>query len=465
MKNIIVTARDGAIAEAISKRLKSGYRVEWVADKQHCLDKLRQLRFDLVFIDIEVLIDSDPGKNAKIHLQPFRQIYPTVAIIIMTDWEHIRHAVMAVKGGANDYVTYPINPEEVDYVIENAQESLIVQSEIDYLRDQFWQNETLDLIRTRSVPMKAVFDRIRSVAETRSTVLLTGETGTGKSVLAHLIHQHSQRRENQFISVHCGAVPDTLLESELFGHEKGAFTGAVRRKLGKFEIARGGTLFLDEVGTISASAQIKLLRVLQDGTFQRVGGEESQSADVRVIAATNADLKQMCADGQFRNDLYYRLNVFPIELPPLRQRTEDLPLLLEGFLNKLNQFNSKNISGVHPHVLQAFRNYDWPGNIREMENLVERAYILETSELMSPESFPVELFEEDATYSDSASSGLQTLESYRRRALGDIERQYLDQALAQCHGKINATAAAAGISTRQLHKLMKKYGLRKEDFK
>lgn len=465
MKNIIVTANDASIARDIGKSLKPGYRVEWVSEKQHCLELLQQQRFDLIFIDIEILLDSESGQKVKTFLQPFLQIYPGAAIIIMTGWEHIRQAVMAVKAGANDYVTYPINPEEVHYVVENTQESIILQSEIDYLRDQFGQIETLDIIRTRSETMKAVFDRIRSVAETKSTVLLTGETGTGKSALAHLIHLQSQRHENQFISVHCGAIPDTLLESELFGHEKGAFTGAIRRKLGKFEIARGGTLFLDEIGTITASAQIKLLRVLQDGTFQRIGGEETQAADVRVIAATNADLKQMCADGQFRNDLYYRLNVFPIELPPLRERKEDLPLLVEGFLNKLNQFNNKDISDIHPQVLRAFRSYDWPGNIREIENLVERAYILETSSQISPESFPAELFEQDHDHSDMTSSGLPTLESYRRRRLEDIERQYLKLALDQYRGKINSTAAAAGISTRQLHKLMKKYGLRKEDFK
>jgi transcriptional regulator with GAF, ATPase, and Fis domain len=205
--------------------------------------------------------------------------------------------------------------------------------------------------------MREVFKKIRAVASTRATVLLIGETGTGKGLLARMIHMHSNRCDDPFISVHCGAIPDTLLESELFGHEKGAFTGAVRKKLGKFEMARGGTIFLDEIGTITPPAQIKLLQVLQDGTFSRVGGEEALQTDARVITATNADLTGMSERGEFRKDLYYRLNVFPIEIPPLRERVDDIPQIVEVFLKKLKQRHEKNIHSVHPHVLQVFENY------------------------------------------------------------------------------------------------------------
>ncbi len=283
--------------------------------------------------------------------------------------------------------------------------------------------------------------------------------------MANLIHRHSNRRDAQFISVHCGAIPDTLLESELFGHEKGSFTGAVRRKLGKFEIAHGGTIFLDEIGTITPSAQIKLLQVLQDGAFQRVGGEETIEANVRVIAATNADLKKMCDDGQFRKDLYYRLNVFPIELPPLRGRVEDVPYFVEEFLKIMNRLNTKEIHDTHPRVIEAFKNYSWPGNIRELENLMERAYILESSSVLTPESFPGELFEsETLSATVSVDAGLSIAE-VRRKGIEDIERNYLKEQLAQNRGKIQGTAKAAGITTRQLHKLMKKHGIRKEEFK
>jgi transcriptional regulator with GAF, ATPase, and Fis domain len=313
--------------------------------------------------------------------------------------------------------------------------------------------------------MNRIFEQIRSVAPTRSTVLLIGETGTGKSVLAKLVHQQSNRKDDQFISVHCGAIQDTLIESEMFGHEKGAFTGAVRNKMGRFEIATGGTIFLDEIGTITPAAQIKLLQVLQDGTYQKVGGEQTFKTDVRVITATNADLKNMCHEGTFRKDLYYRLNVFPIEIPPLRDRSEDIPLFITSFLNKLNQFSVKSINGVHPQVIESLRNYSWPGNIRELENLVERAYILEASSVLTPESFPSDLFEAETTSVFIPSSEHMTLAQSRQRGIEEIERNYLKDVLAHNKGKINESARDAGISSRQLNKLMNRYGIRKEEFK
>jgi DNA-binding NtrC family response regulator len=392
-------------------------------------------------------------------------VFPTIEIVVMCPQAEIREAVMAVKAGASNYLTYPLNPTEVKYVTESIDETALMQSELDYLRDQFWQSDSLELIQTKCEGMKSVFAKIRSVAPTKSTVLLIGDTGTGKGVLASLIHKHSNRNDVQFISVHCGAIPDTLLESELFGHEKGAFTGAIRRKLGKFEIAKGGTIFLDEIGTITPSAQIKLLQILQDGTFQRVGGEETIEANVRVIAATNTDLKKMCEQGLFRKDLYYRLNVFPIEVPPLRQRKEDIPHFVDVFLRRMNKFNAKAIHHVHPSVLEAFEQYDWPGNIRELENLIERAYILETSPILKPESFPSELFEAQGLAPSVAVDVKWTLSEVRKEGLKHIEREYIKEQLIRHKGKIKDSAKAAGITTRQLHKLMKKYSVRKEDFK
>jgi DNA-binding NtrC family response regulator len=296
--------------------------------------------------------------------------------------------------------------------------------------------------------------------------MLFGETGTGKGVLAQLIHKHSNRKDGPFISVHCGAIPDTLLESELFGHEKGAFTGAIRRKLGKFEIAKNGTIFLDEIGTITPSAQIKLLQVLQDGTFHRVGGEDTLEADVRIVAATNADLEKACEENQFRKDLYYRLNVFPLEMPPLRERIEDIPHIVDVILERLNKMNLKDINGVQPQVIAALQEYPWPGNIRELENIMERAYILETGSVLNPEGFPTEVLA--ASQTPSATVPLDsslTLAEARRKGSEDIERNYLKELLTQNKGKIKDSAETAGISTRQLHKLMKKYGLQKESFR
>lgn len=465
MRYILVISKEREVFLSIHSCFRSEYRVENVTDKDAALEILNKKRYDFIFIDVAILKEPVTENGYKLALRSFWHLFPTIEIIVMSSPELIREAVMAVKAGASNYITYPINPAEVKYVIENVYESLIIQSEVDYLRDKFWETDSLEIIQTKNPVMKMVFDKIRSVALTKSTVLLTGETGTGKGVLANLLHRHSNRRDNQFISVHCGAIPDTLLESELFGHEKGAFTGAVRRKMGKFEIASGGTIFLDEIGTITPSAQIKLLQVLQDGTFQRVGGEETIEANVRVIAATNVDLKKMCDDGQFRKDLYYRLYVFPIELPPLRERAEDIPYFIEEFLKRMNRLNTKEIHDIHSRVIDAFKNYPWPGNIRELENLMERAYILESSSVLTPESFPKELFEsETLSATVSVDAGLSIAE-VRRKGIEDIERNYLKEQLAQSRGNIQNTARAAGITTRQLHKLMKKYGIRKEEFK
>jgi DNA-binding NtrC family response regulator len=465
MRFILVISREQNISEQIRSFFSSEYRIGYAVSDQTALDMLQKKRYDVLLIDMEILKESARDNGYKAALQPFWHLYPTIDIIVMASKEMIREAVMAVKAGADDYLTYPLDPEEVKFVTNAIYESVIMQSEIDYLRDQFWETDTLETISTQNPLMKAVYKKIRSVAPTKSTVLLSGETGTGKGVAASLIHRHSNRREGPFISVHCGAIPDTLLESELFGHEKGAFTGAVRRKLGKFEIAAGGTIFLDEIGTITPSAQIKLLEVLQDGAFQRVGGEQSFTADVRVICATNTNLKQMCEDGEFRKDLYYRINVFPVDIPPLRERIEDIPHLVEAFLKQMNKFNTKQIHDVSPQVVETLMQYSWPGNIRELENLIERAYILETSSVLTPESFPVELFESESALATLPVDSSLTLAEVRRKGIEDIERSYLKELLARNRGKVKESAEAAGITTRQLHKLMAKYGIHKEEYR
>jgi transcriptional regulator with GAF, ATPase, and Fis domain len=323
----------------------------------------------------------------------------------------------------------------------------------------------MEVITSHSPAMQLVLEQVRLVAPTTTTVLLTGETGTGKGVIARLIHRHSMRGENQFLAAHCGAIPDTLIESELFGHEKGAFTGAHARKLGRFETAKGGTLFLDEIGTISPVAQIRLLEVLQDKTFLRVGGETPITADVRVIAATNIDLKKMVQAGSFRSDLYYRLNVFPIHIPPLRERVEDIALLVKSFLKRLNRQHLKEIHGLQPEVLEALKRYPWPGNIRELENLIERAYILEKGSTLGPEAFPAEIFAFDPTAAAEPKGAPPTLAEVRRRGLDQIERRYLREVLTTTAGRIDRAAAVAGLTPRQLHNLMTKHGLRKEEFR
>jgi len=464
MKSFLVVSKEPEVLREIRSCFSADYSIGSADGKESALVRLKKTRYDVIFIDIEILRGSSPGGGYDESLQKFWHLFPTIQVIVMCSQEDIREAVKAVKAGVIDYLTYPLNAEEVKHITESIYESIIVQSELDYLRDQFWQSDSLKMVQTENPEMKKVFDKIRSVAPTKSTVLLFGETGSGKGVLAKLIHRHSTRGDAQFINVHCGAIPDTLLESELFGHEKGAFTGAIRRKLGKFEIAQRGTIFLDEIGTITPSAQIKLLQVLQDGNYQRVGGEEILEANVRIIAATNMDLKKMCDEGQFRRDLYYRLNVFPIEILPLRERIEDIPLLVDVFLKKFNNLFQKEIRGINPEVMKAFKSYFWPGNIREMENLMERAYILEMTSILTPLSFPNELFDFASKPDSSSEASFPTLAEARGKGIDTVERQYLKELLSRTNGKIRTASELAGISTRQLHKLMTKYGIRKEDF-
>ncbi len=468
MKYILVASENQMACNTLRDCFVTGYRIDTVSSKAACLEKFGQRRYDFTFVDLGFLREASPVKDDydyKLALQPFRAVYPAAEIIVMSPQEMTREAVRAVRAGANDYLTYPIDREEAKHVVESLYESVRKESELNHLREGFWQADSLEFVQTSSPVMKEVLENVRAVASTKSTVLLTGETGTGKGVVAKLIHSHSHRREKHFISTHCGAIPDTLLESELFGHEKGAFTGAIRRKLGKFELAHGGTIFLDEIGTITPSAQIKLLQVLQEKSFQRVGGEATIEVDVRIITATNTDLRKLSDQDLFRKDLYYRLSVFPIEVPPLRLRREDIPVISRNILKRLNRFNLKEIQDIHPQVLEAFERYAWPGNIRELENVIERAYILESSSVLSPEGFPSELFTGGYGQAQLPLDMALTLAEARRRGIETIERQYLRGLLSVNEGRIGKTAQAAGITTRQLHKLMTRYKIRKEEFK
>lgn len=321
------------------------------------------------------------------------------------------------------------------------------------------------IIETKSPLMLEVFQKANLVASTHTTVLLTGETGVGKSSLARHIHLCSGSRDKPFIAINCGAIPENLIESELFGHEKGAFTGAVSRKTGRFEQANEGTIFLDEVGTLSLSAQVKLLYFLQDRIFQRVGGTKDIHVSVRIIAATNADLRSLCSRNMFRQDLMYRLNVFPIEIPPLRERVEDIPLIAGNILNKLKQSLPKKVEGISKEVLEAFENYSWPGNVRELENLLERALILESSGILNPMSFPPQLFVHQPGCGNELININLPLSQVRKVHLEAIEKQYIQQMLIKNRGKIKDSASQAGIGERHLNKLMSKYGLDKKEFK
>lgn len=333
-----------------------------------------------------------------------------------------------------------------------------------YQRQSLWNHKIRNLTRSRSGLMREIFSQIESVAPTKATVLLVGETGTGKSLMARLIHLQSGRDKGPFVPVHCGSMPETLVESELFGHEKGSFTGAEQRRLGKFELAHQGTILLDEIGTMPLQAQIKLLQVLQEDSFYRVGGQGNISVDLRVVAASNSDLKEQVKQGSFRPDLLHRLNVFTITMPPLRHRLEDIAILTAALLARLEQKYGKGIAGVEDSVLQSFLNYSWPGNIRELENVLERLYILEKGVKLSLKNLPSEFkAKRDPEEVADCYSDLPLSEA-RRRAVEQFEKRYLVGLLARHKGQFELCAHEAAVTTRQLQKLMTKHKLSRRDF-
>jgi DNA-binding NtrC family response regulator len=363
MAKILVATKDQHSLETVRRNFEPKYTVKIARNEDTFLHLMgqatkRENSFELVFIDVDFIVDKMDTSSAEElgdHLLSISERFLGTEIVVLCSPDRSKDAIRVVKAGAHDYLISPLNSSKINLLRERIEKRLQQRSELSYLREGFWKRESLKLVETRSPLMKMVLEQVRSVAPTLSTVLLWGETGTGKGVIARLIHSHSSRAHGPFIGVHCGAIPDALIESELFGHERGAFTGADRRKLGKFEIAKGGTIFLDEIGTIAPSAQIKLLQVLQERSFQRVGGEKPISADVRIVAATNEDLLELNREGRFRKDLYFRLNVFPIELPPLRERIEDLGILVNEFLSSLNRTLAKKIGSVDGRVMNAFR--------------------------------------------------------------------------------------------------------------
>lgn len=457
------------VISGLNKFLRDTFSLEKVASFADCLAMLRQKRHDICLLDLNLIVKTGQlpeSTEITSKLQNIIEAAAEIPLVVLADANQLRTAVQAVKAGALDYLCHPIAKQEIDLVLHNLSERLAIRSELEYLRSHFWKAEAEDLVRTSSSTMRSVYESIEAVAPTKANILINGDTGTGKSLLAKLIHLHSNRATEAFVSVHCGSMPDSLVESELFGHEKGAFTGAERRKLGRFQVADGGTIFLDEVGTITPNAQIKLLQVLQEGSFTRVGGEQEISVDVRVIAASNEDLKKKAENGRFRKDLFYRLNVFPLELPELKNRRQDIPYLADHFLKKLNQKYGKDIKKVSANVLNAFQGYDWPGNIRELENLMERAYILETGKLLSSISFPTELMA--ITPQDSSPDqdlGDVTLAEVRKRAVEEVEYRYLAKILEEHKGRIESCAKHAGVTTRQFHNLLTKYGLKSKDYR
>jgi DNA-binding NtrC family response regulator len=369
-KHLLLVDDEAALREAIAERLADhGFIVEQAASGEDAVARLADFAFDIIITDLRL-----PGVDGRAVLDAALERYPDIIAIIITGFGTVKDAVDAIKQGAADFITKPFQFDALLHVLRSALEQRRLRSENAYLRSQLEERYRIDGLVGRSGAMRNLFQLLETVAGTSSTVLITGETGTGKELAARAIHHNSSRRSSRFVAINCSAIPETLLEAELFGHVRGAFTGAVGARQGRLEQAHKGTLFLDEVATMSPALQAKLLRVLQEREFERVGDSHTVKIDVRIIAATHSDLSKMVADGSFREDLYYRLNVIPVQLPPLRERREDIPLLVQHFLQKLgSDYVPPRAVTMSQEAMRRLMAYSWPGNVRQLENVVERA--------------------------------------------------------------------------------------------
>ncbi len=368
-KHLLLVEDEAPLREAIAEQLGDrGYQVQQAGSGEEAIEKLGDFAFDIIIADLRL-----PGIDGSAVVESAVERYPHIIAIVVTGYGTVKDAVEAIKRGAWDFVSKPFQIDELLHVLDSALEQRRLKSENAYLRAQLEERYSFEGIIGKSRPMARLFQLLETVAPTNSTILITGETGAGKEVVARAIHHNSPRRAQRFVALNCSAIPETLLEAELFGHIRGAFTGAVGNRQGRLEQAHKGTLFLDEVGTMSPGLQMKLLRVLQEREFERVGDSHTIKVDVRVIAATNSDLAKLVADGQFREDLFYRLNVIPVEIPPLRDRKEDVPLLVRHFLEKFRADPSGPPLTVSQEAMRRLMAYPWPGNVRQLENAIERA--------------------------------------------------------------------------------------------
>ncbi len=399
-----------------------------------------------------------PGMSGMEVLEEMKKIDDQIPVIIMTAYGTVQTAVDAMKAGAYDYILKPFDISEMEVITQKALEYRKLSREIVQLRSELQSRYRFDNIIGRSPGMQRIFNLITQIAPTKSTIMIRGESGTGKDLIAGSVHCHSDRASAPFIKLNCGAIPATLLESELFGYEKGAFTGADRQKPGRFELADGGTLFLDEIGDMDTALQVKLLRVLQSGELEHLGGTRTLQVDVRVIAATNTNLEQRMREGRFREDLYYRINVVPIEIPPLRERREDIPLLVHFFMDKYSEEMNRGKKNITPEAMEQIIHYDWPGNIRELQNMIERAIVLSRSESLTPQSFNFSnqqkrpsLTPGEVRIPEDGISLTQVVE--------ELEKAYLKKALIQAGGIQTKAADLLGITRKILRYKMEKFDL------
>jgi DNA-binding NtrC family response regulator len=455
MPNILIIEDEAKMQRLLQLSLaEEGYTTRSASDAEQGLRLLRQEKFDLVITDLKL-----PGMDGLEFLQAVKRSDARIPVILMTAFGTIETAVQAMKAGASDYVLKPFSLEEIKLIIKKELNVLRLQEENRDLREALGKRYQFKNIIARSAKMQEALAVVDRVAPTNSTVLLGGESGVGKDLIARAIHQHSRRSSGPFIKINCAAIPENLLESELFGYEKGAFTGAVSAKPGKFELADKGTIFLDEIGDVPPSIQVKLLRVLQEREFERLGGTKTLKVDVRLVAATNRDLRAALEQGSFREDLYYRLNVVPINIPPLREHKEDIPDLVHYFIERFAAEAGKNVSGITPAAMKKLMEFHWPGNVRELENIIERAVALtsrqqiEESDVrldLSPSTTPKELTSSGAPFPPEG----MTLEQF--------EDEIIQEALRRAHGNKSHAARLLGLSRNALRYRLSKIGVADE---
>ena len=449
---VLVIDDEAGVRESLRIILQDDFEVLEAADGAAALEIVRSRRIDVALLDVRM-----PGESGPAVLPRILALSETIAVILMTAVPQVRTAVDAMKAGAYEYVIKPFEPDEILLLVRQAAQHRLLEREVRYLRSEFDRAHGFDALVGRHARMARLYELIAQVAPTPVTVLITAESGTGKELVARAIHRQSLRRDQPFVAVNLAAIPDTLLESELFGHEKGAFTGAHARKPGKFELAHGGTLFLDEVGSLRIDLQAKLLRALQEREVERLGGVRTIPVDVRIIAATNIDLKQAVRARTFREDLFYRLNVVPLSVPPLRDRKEDIALLVDHFVKKYSREFKKDVRGVSQGALPALEAYDWPGNVRELENVIERSVALATRSVILLEDLPLDLAMHEPGQSRSVGepSPLSLKEARER-----FEQAYVLRALEREDWNQSRTARILGVHRNTLIARLAAWGIR-----
>jgi putative PEP-CTERM system response regulator len=458
VRSVLIVDDEIGTRESLKMILKNDYDVFLAKDAEEAFLQTKAHSPDVILLDI-ILPDLDGLKV----LERIKQNDPDMIVIMITATKTVKTAVEAMKLGAYDYVTKPFDIDELRLIVSRSLSTRALEQEVKYRREEMDKSFDFGNIIGKSKSMKEIFKVVKQIADSKSTALIMGESGTGKELISRAIHYNSNRKNYPFVTINCAAIPETLIESELFGHEKGAFTNAIERKLGRFEVAHQGTLFLDEIGELSLATQAKILRFLEEKEFNRVGGSKTIKVDVRLITATNKDLNQLIKKGSFREDLFYRINVVPIVIPPLRERKEDIPLLIDHFLNKFNIENNKNVKGMSEEALELMMQYEWPGNIRELENLIERVIALTSNEYIQLEELPLS-FKNIPKINGLKESVLDGKVSFSQ-AEEEFEREVILDALKRTNYIQSHAAEILGVSRRILKYKMDKLGINQNKVK